>query len=354
MTISSIFDLPTFVDSLSQEDRDIFDSIFSLSEENVAVSYSSEKSKEYLLKVFHTDTLDARHTLSVTNHVLHQQSLFNPLRANRPLSTQGSNTLEEPSRETCDFCHPVEKTTADPFGRIETDHSITAANAGAYTGMHSLIIPKDIHNPLAVTEEVFLDMMAVANTWWQKAHVHNPKAIYPSLIWNGLGRGGASIFHPHVQIFLTEKPFEKQAAIYNSMQEYQKRFAWSFFDQFIKICKILNLAKNSDEITFVANPTPIKDKEILILGKSTDIPLPSYFASKTYSVISRYIHELGVTNFDFATLLPPLDNSWSDFPIFARLVDRGIDGRPSDIGAMELFFASVVPTDPYSLVPFLS
>ena len=55
--------------------------------------------------------------------------------------------------------------------------------------------------------------------------------------------------------------------------------------------------------------------------------------------------------------LPPLaesDGDWSDFPVVVRMVDRGDPmNRTADFGAMELYAASVVSSDPFKVAESL-
>ncbi len=50
---------------------------------------------------------------------------------------------------------------------------------------------------------------------------------------------------------------------------------------------------------------------------------------------------------------PPLaetEESWEDFPVMAKLVDRGRpDSLVSDVGGMEIYASSVVASDPFEL-----
>jgi hypothetical protein len=61
----------------------------------------------------------------------------------------------------------------------------------------------------------------------------------------------------------------------------------------------------------------------------------------------------GVMSHNMAVYLPPLSpdgEDWRRFPPIARLVDRGDPAnRASDIGAMELYAASVIASDPFRL-----
>jgi hypothetical protein len=70
-------------------------------------------------------------------------------------------------------------------------------------------------------------------------------------------------------------------------------------------------------------------------------------------VLSCYRDRLGITSFNVAIYLAPLAataEDWSDFPAIVRIVDRGDPTtRTADVGAMELYAASVVASDPFWL-----
>ena len=64
-----------------------------------------------------------------------------------------------------------------------------------------------------------------------------------------------------------------------------------------------------------------------------------------------------VQTFNVAFYMPPLtpvDEDWSGFPTVVHLVDRGSPAnRTSDIGAMELYAAPVVASDPFRVADVL-
>ena len=74
-------------------------------------------------------------------------------------------------------------------------------------------------------------------------------------------------------------------------------------------------------------------------------------------VLSRYTRDLGVSSFNVAFYMPPTsptEEDWSRFPVVIRVVDRGEPAnRTSDIGAMELYAAPVVSSDPFRIAPIL-
>jgi hypothetical protein len=106
----------------------------------------------------------------------------------------------------------------------------------------------------------------------------------------------------------------------------------------------------------VAYLTPVKEREVVIMGAPGQ-PAVS-LAGAIASVLASY-RDMGVVAHNMAVYLPPLavgavTEEWKGFPPIARLVDRGDPAnRTSDIGAMELYAASVIASDPFRVADAL-
>jgi hypothetical protein len=70
-----------------------------------------------------------------------------------------------------------------------------------------------------------------------------------------------------------------------------------------------------------------------------------------YDALACFRDRLGVSSFNVAVYMPPIapvEEDWSDFPVIVRIVDRGDPvSRTCDMGAMELYAANVIGTDPF-------
>jgi hypothetical protein len=103
-----------------------------------------------------------------------------------------------------------------------------------------------------------------------------------------------------------------------------------------------------------ASLVPVKESEVVILGRPGEDE--TALAPAIARAIAAYRAQ-GVVAYNLSLLLPPLSpdgNDWRRFPPHARLVDRGDPAnRTSDIGAMELYAASVVAADPFRLAEIL-
>ena len=75
------------------------------------------------------------------------------------------------------------------------------------------------------------------------------------------------------------------------------------------------------------------------------------------ALLQSFVRDLGARAFNVAFFMPPLapaEEDWSDFPTVVRIVDRGDPAnRTSDIGAMELYAAPVVASDPFRVAQTL-
>jgi hypothetical protein len=112
----------------------------------------------------------------------------------------------------------------------------------------------------------------------------------------------------------------------------------------------------SDGVTAFASLTPIKERELWIVGVPGMDERDPAFASMLARLAIAYRDVLGVRAFNLVLQRPPLDAvqapgyDWERLPPLVRMVDRGNpDSRSSDIGAMELYAASVVGADPFSV-----
>lgn len=359
----SIFDLPNLLqERLSPDQRRVFERIFTLYTREIPLVYSSKEALAHVAARFRVsgDKIQVRRTMRVLDNVLGEETLFNPLRATRPIQTTSEDQMvllraRNPSK-TCDFCNPSETTSQDPFGAIENDYCFTIANAAAYDGLNSLVIPRSIHDPMELNEEVLTDMIHTGNEWLLRAHQYRPQARYPFMIFNLLPRAGASIFHPHLQVLLAEEePYKKLEIIRQRMADYQFLNGVPYLHDLAFALRPLGLVHDINSAHIIFHLVPTKEKEVIIFGDSGEGLPNGDLAQAVYKVI-KWWRNLGATSFDMAIYMPPLGENlktsdlWHNFFPFARVVERGAEGSiTSDFGAMEIYGPRVVAADPFEL-----
>src|SRR5438445_11211742 len=310
--------------------------------------------REWITKQFGgVDAGIAQTVVRVTNLVTFEGALFNDLRARRPAEVKGgADTRETIEKARGDpFCHPETGTPADTFGRIRGAHGITASNVAKYDAYHGVLV-FDEHDPLAPMDaEVIRDRLRTARRWAQAANDEDPAAKYYFLLWNCLWRAGGSIVHGHMQMTVTRgMHYPRVEMLRRRALAYDEEHGRDYFDDLWLVHEALGLGPDRDGAGVFASLAPVKESEVIILGRAGEDE--SALAPAITRVIAAY-RSRGVVAYNLALLLPPLaadGSDWRRFPPQARLVDRGDPAnKTSDIGGMELYAAGVVAGDPFRL-----
>lgn len=309
------------------------------------------------------EAVKSQRIIKITNLVTMEGSLFNELRASRPMEAKASSDLEETIMSNLGdpFCKPLEGTPADSFGRVQGKHSITASNIAKYDGFHGVVI-FDEHNPLVLSPEGVNDYIDTALAWAHKAHDVDREARYFFFMWNCLWKSGASILHGHAQMTLSRgMHYARVEHLRRSALRYRQAHGANYFDDLYTVHKALGLTLENGHTRTLAYLTPIKEKEVLLISEELDQDLKD----SIYKVLKGFVERLGVQSFNLALYQKPFDSAqdrpiadveedWSGFPVVVRIVDRGDpSNKTADIGAMELYAASVIASDPFRVVEAL-
>jgi hypothetical protein len=352
-----ITDLPALIKDLPPEDRVLADRIFDVSATTGRLDPPEAMSAWIEDSFGSVDAVLEQRIVKVTNRVTLQGALFNGLRASRPLDTGVSVDLEREIEATASdpFCRPEEGTPADVFGRVRGEHCITASNVAKYDGFHGVIVFDD-HNPLHLTPEKVSDYISVGLEWGRKALESDPEARYPFLMWNCLWRAGGSIIHGHAQVTATRGAhYPRVEHLRRVAAAYRADHSSGYFEDLHRVHDSLGLGIPSEgDVRAFASLSPIKEKELVVIGES---PEDGALQRTVGALLEKYVRALGVQSFNVAFYMPPLapaDEDWSGFPTVVYLVDRGSPAnRTSDIGAMELYAAPVVASDPFRVADIL-
>lgn len=316
-----------------------------------------EEMHPYVIKQFGSlEAVATQRLVKITNLVTYEGTLFNQLRASRPMEEADRLRLaaliideskDDPLNE------PEKFTPEDAFGRVKGKYSITASNVAKYDGLHAIII-FDHHNPLHFDEERIVDYLDTAWRWAQEAHRYDPQAKYFLLIWNCLWKAGASLHHGHAQVMLTRDcHYAKIEGLRRGAELYRQQFGSNYFEDLYHAHESVGCGFEIGGVRGMAYLTPVKEHEVMLLAPTFNDPLKE----RIYEVLSCYRDSFHILSFNLAVVAPPLaptPESWEGFPVIARIVDRGDPrSRASDIGAMELYASSVVASDPIRLASMI-
>ena len=353
----SVVDLEDAIASLPSEARAAADRLFSISATTGRLDAPPEM-HAWIAKLFGSvDAVREQRIVRVSNTVTFEGALFNDLRAMRPMEVKGADEVRATIASSLNdpFSRPETGTPADIFGRVEGQHGVTASNVAKYDGFHGVLVFKE-HDPLAPMDaSAVRDHLSTARRWAERALESDGAGRYYFLLWNCLWRAGGSIVHGHMQMTATRgmhypkiELLRRQALAYDALHKSD------YFDDLWVVHDALGLGAELDGVRSIASLVPIKEREILILGR------PGADESSLAPAIARAVatyRRAGVVSYNMALYVPPLSpdgEDWRRFPPLARLVDRGDPAnKTSDIGAMELYAASVVAADPSRLAEAL-
>lgn len=343
--MQSILKLPESVKRLSQARKRAFNSIFTVSRETGRCVIPPTMRSWAERQFGSVRKLEQQPIVHVTNTVVGEGTLFNALRASRPMhrsgSVSGERLDEQAAREP--FRHVLTHTPEDVFGRIYGPTEVTASNVAKYDALHGLVIFNRA-NPLMFTRHEVVDHFHTAMKWLERAHESDKEALFPVIAWNCLWKAGASLVHGHMQTLLGKHHhYAALERLRVAARSYKRKHKRAYFDVLFNVHSSLGLGKKTGRHRVFASITPRKEKEVVVLSEAADDELFTLVYHLLHSVRS-----LGVESFNVAMMLPPLDGSWRSWPIITRIVDRGgLANRTTDIGVMELYLAeSVVASDP--------
>jgi hypothetical protein len=135
--------------------------------------------------------------------------------------------------------------------------------------------------------------------------------------------------------------------------DYSDRYGADYFDDLFRAHAAAGCAFEKDGARVLASLSPVKENEVMLMAPS----LTESLVNRAYEALACLRDRLGVVSFNLALYLPPIapvEEDWSGFPAIVNIVDRGDPGsRTSDIGAMELYAASVITSDPLQLARLL-
>ena len=163
--------------------------------------------------------------------------------------------------------------------------------------------------------------------------------------------------HGHAQVTLARSHYPHVERVRRAAAAYADQTSGTYFTDLVAVHRALGLVvAESEGVATVSTLTPVKERELLIIGQPGMDERDPAFAGTVARTVVAYRDVLGVRAFNLALHRPPIDpgaakaDGWDSMPPVVHLVDRGDpDSHSSDIGAMELYAAAVVGADPFAV-----
>ncbi len=346
----SIVQIEDAIDALEHEDHQRFHRLFHVSSTHGRL-VPPDAMIPWIEKQFGSvePTIDQK-IIKITNVVTLEGVLFNWLRSSRPMWRQEINLDDELTNTATDpLFDPYNGTPEDLFGRVKGKYCVTASNIAKFDGFHGLVVFNERH-PLRFTREMIHDYVDTGGHWGDLAHASDPEAKYYMFLWNCLWRAGASLLHGHAQVIMGRGiHYAAVESLRRAAAVYQAHNRTNYFSDLFLAHQSLGCAFEKEGTKVIANLTPKKENEVLLFAPFVSDSLKD----RIYEVLECFRDRIGVSSFNLVIYTPPWSETpenWEGFPVVVRIVDRGDpSSRTADFGAMELYAASVVSSDPFGL-----
>ena len=341
-----VTELADLVEGLSEKDRSAAGRIFAMDATTGRLRVP-ESMVPWVEKSFGSvDAVEEQRIVKVTNRVTLEGTLFNSLRASRPLDTGVDLDLEGEIEATAGdpFCRPEEGTPEDIFGRVHGEYAVSASNVAKYDGFHGVIVFDD-HNPLDLTPEKVADYVATGLDWLREVPGDRPGGPLP-IPDVELSLAGRWLHHPRPRPGHRDPrhPLSQSRAAAAGSPRLRRRARLGL------LRRPLPGPRRSQVVHPRAGRRAGVREPHAFKGEGSRDPGPEprrrNFRRSVGEALQCYVRDLGVKAFNVAFYMPPVpaDEEWSGFPTVVYLVDRGDPAnRTSDLGAMELYAASWSP-----------
>lgn len=284
-----------------------------------------------------------------------------------PTKTAELNGLIESSKPKCFFCpENIEKTTPMFAGglpdRIRAGGAWVFPNLFPFGGHHAVGVFSDDHylDLNQFKPKLLEDCFKACLEYFELIHEKDREIRYWHINWNHMPPSGASIIHPHVQIFADGRPTVRLRRLTEASKAYRGKNKSNYWSDLVE-AEASNRERfigKSGLVAWLASFAPLGNKEVMGIFSDTSSLAGlkgsslSRFCEGLHSVLKGY-HAMGVQSFNLATLSGPCDEDWSDFYLLnVRLIARPNPAPfyTGDNGFMERFHQEpVIETMPEDL-----
>ncbi|KAL1523511.1 hypothetical protein AB1Y20_018448 [Prymnesium parvum] len=270
-------------------------------------------------------------------------------------------SLDQQSCQPADLCDPLNWTMADAsIGYLQNERAVAFANMGRVTALHGVVVARHVRSPLRLKSSDLRGMFALAHAWFLAARAaHGAAATFPTLSFDSLRTGGASMLHPHLQTRLGRRRYAgKWQGVRDGAARYAELTGRPYHQDVAAAHAFLGLhfVRTDHFVGYLSLTSAGAAAQVEIVGDTRAEELLSSARGATLAVelgavfyrVLRAAHaELGWDGFSASCALPPLDGGGpGGMPWICRMVGRGsYDSVVSDISANELFELPVVPID---------
>jgi galactose-1-phosphate uridylyltransferase len=248
------------------------------------------------------------------------------------------DSLVEQTRASCPFCPESVKKKTPMFsrdfleeGRIFVGDTVVVPNIGGHAERSVLAILSKQHH-LALNEftvELLVDGFKGGVAYLKRLKDVSPEIRFPVFVFNYLPPAGSSIFHPHMQVLVRDRPFYLVKLMLDRSRVYFRKTGTSFWSD------LLMKERGGDRYLFKMNRVewlipfaPLRgmnEVQAVVRGKSHLLELNNDDWSglaEGISKILRFYDEEMYSSFNIVLMSGPLDRHLNYFDVNLRIISR--------------------------------
>ena len=174
-------------------------------------------------------------------------------------------------------------------------------------------------------------------------------------MWNCLWRAGGSIIHGHAQVTATRgSHYPKVERLRRVASAYKREHGSDYFEDLTRVHGSLGLDIPPEGVRAFASLSPIKEKELVVIGRN---PETRSLSRTVGALLQGYVQTSASAPSTSPSTCPrslPHRKTGQTSPLSSTSwTGATLSNRTSDMGAMELYAASVVASDPFRVAEAL-
>ncbi len=246
--------------------------------------------------------------------------------------------LVEKTKATCPFCPESVRTKTPMFpkdfreeGRISVGDAVVVPNLTGHAERSVLaILSREHHLRLdEFTPRMLLDGFKGGTEYLKRLTEADASAKFPVFVFNYLTPAGSSIFHPHMQILVRDRPFYLVDLLIKKSKEYFEAHGSSFWRDLVEAEKDKErFLSEADDVQWLVPFAPLRglnEAQAVVDGKSSLLELTeSDWRGLADGIVRilKFYHSQGYASFNIIIASGPLDQHLEYFDVNLRMISR--------------------------------
>jgi len=249
------------------------------------------------------------------------------------------NSLVEKTRTDCPFCPESVKTKTPMFprdflkeGRILVGDAVVIPNLLGHAEQSILVVlSKEHHLKLKdFTRKLFFDGFKGGSAFLRRLREVESEIRFPVFVFNYLSPAGSSIFHPHMQVLVRDRPFYLVKLLLEKSKIYHENNGSSYWSDLISTEK-----KREERYLFEGNGVEwlvpfaplrgLNEVQAIVKGKSNLLELSDkewLGLAEGLSKILKFYHKQEYLSFNIIIVSGPMTEHLDYFDVNLRIISR--------------------------------